>query len=246
MQRERMKQGVKTVNSSTSISANLGGIKPSPRRQNTSVTFTSTSVPETLEEILGKFQQKEKVVRTLASGIVASPVFHHAMRHIGELLKNETGLVHSVSRLENMLGHLQGLLVRETRNHLRNSSNLSLPLAETVRKGKSSDEVSKQVDSKLDGISSKLKRISSVLTKLQIKGKERNNTVTTRSNIEQPGNFTRVDEKHNKLIELLLKRFNKLETLIQRKRDSITVSYVADEKHRIQWKHDYKLSCYST
>ncbi|KAJ7382471.1 hypothetical protein OS493_034632 [Desmophyllum pertusum] len=215
---------VKTVNSSTSISANLGGIKPSPRRQNTSVTFTSTSVPETLEETLGKFQQKENVVRTLASGIVASPVFHHAMRHIGELLKNQTGLVHSVSRLENMLGHLQGLLVRETRNHLRNSSNLSLPLAETVRKGKSSDEVSKQVDSKLDGISSKLKRISSVLTKLQIKGKERNNTVTTRSNIEQPGNFTRVDEKHNKLIELLLKRFNKLETLIQRKRDSITVS----------------------
>ena len=189
-----------------------------------SLTIASTSVPESLESTLGTLQGKAKVVRTLASGIVASPVFHHAIRHIGELLKNESGLVHSVSRLESMLGNLQRLLANETRNHVRNSPNFSFPLVDTVQKVNSSKEISKQVDSKLDGIATKLKRISSVLTELQIKKRENNNTIIEKSNIQRPGNFTRVDEKHNRLIELLLKRFSKLEAVIQRNRYFVTLN----------------------
>ena len=218
----------KTVKENISSSILAGVIKSlsSGEIVTGSVTITPTPVPQTLEDTLGKLhvQEKEKVVRTLASGIVASPVFHHVVRHIGELLKNETGLVHSVSRLESMLGHLQGLFVRETRNHLRSLSNVSLPLAETAKKINNSDEISKQVDLKLDGISAKLKRISSVLTELQIKRRENNSTVVTKSDIGRPGNFTSVDEKHNRLIELLLKRFNKLEAVMQRKREFVTAN----------------------
>jgi len=214
---------VNTDNIRNSIKATPSVLEPqsSGRFVTRSLTIASTSVLESLEDTLGKLQGKEKVVRTLASGIVTSPVFHHAIRHIGDLLKNETGLVHSVSRIESMLGHLQNLLARETRNHVRNSVNFSLPLVDTVQKGNSSNEISKQVDSKLDGISTKLKRISSVLTELQIKKREKNSTIVEKSLIERPGNFTTVDEKHNRLIELLLKRFSKLEALIQRNRDFV-------------------------
>ena len=193
--------------------------KSSRKFETKSLAIASTSILERLEDTVVKLHGKEKVVRTLASGIVASPVFHHAIRHIGELLKNESGLVHSFSRIESMLGHLQNLLARETRNHVRNLANFSLPLVDTVQKGNSSEEISKQVDSKLDGISTKLKRITSVLTELQIKKRENNSTIIEKSNIERPGNFTTVDERHNRLIELLLKRFSKLEAAIQRKRD---------------------------
>ena len=218
---------VKTENVRNSTKATPSVLKPqsSGRSVTKSLAMASASVLESLQDTLGRLQGKEKVVRTLASGIVANPVFHHAIRHIGELLKNETGLVHSVSRLESMLGHLQSLLVNETRNHVRNSPNFSFPLTDTVQKGNSRNEISKQVDWKLDGISTKLKRISSVLTELQIKKKrEKNSTIIEKSNIERPGNFTRVDEKHNRLIELLLKRFSKLEAVIQRKRDFLSVN----------------------
>ncbi|KAL9963278.1 hypothetical protein ACROYT_G032462 [Oculina patagonica] len=219
----KAQNSINTENLSSSIRAttDVFGSITSGTIATRSVTITSTSAPETLADRLGKLhvQEKEKVVRTLASGIVSSPVFNHAIRHIGDLLKNESGLMHSVSRLESMLGHLQGLLVRETRNHLKSSPNVSLPLVETVQKGNSSGEISKQVGSKLDGISKKLKRISSVLSELQIKRRGNNSTLVAKSNIEQPGNVSRVDEKHNRLIELLLKRFNKLEAAIQRKRD---------------------------
>ena len=186
-----------------------------------SVDVTSKPLQRTLEETLGKVKEKQKVVRALASGIVSSPVFHLAVRHIGELLKNETGLVHSVSRLETMLGHLQTLVLRETNNHLRTLANLSLPFNETVNKGDSSSEISKHVDLKLEGISSKLKKISSVLTALQLKRRDPKSTVIERSKIERPEKLTRVDNKHNKLIELLLKRFTKLEAMIQTKRNNV-------------------------
>ena len=186
-----------------------------------SVDITSKPLQRTLEETLGKVKEKQKVVRALASGIVSSPVFHLALRHIGELLKNETGLVHSVARLESMLGHLQRLVLRETNNHLRTSANLSLPFNETMDRGDGSSEISKHVDLKLEGISSKLKRISSVLAALQLKRRDPNSTVIERSKIERPEKLTRVDNKHNKLIELLLKRFTKLEAMIQTKRNYV-------------------------
>lgn len=185
------------------------------------VNVTSKPLQRTLEETLGRVKEKQKVVRALASGIVSSPVFHLAVRHIGELLKNETGLVHSVSRLESMLGHLQRLVLRETTNHLRTSANLSLPFNETMNKGDGSSEISKHVDLKLEGISSKLKRISSVLTALQLKKRDPNSTVIERSKIERPEKLTRVDNKHNRLIDLLLKRFTKLEAMIQTKRNFV-------------------------
>ena len=199
------------------------------------VNVTSTPLSRTLEETLGKGKGKEKVVRALASGIVSSPVFHLAVRHIGELLKNETGLVHSVSRLESMLGHLQKLVLRETSKHLKTSTNLSLPSTETVTTYNGSGDISKQVNSKLESISSKLKRISSVLNALQIKRRDQNINATEPSNIERPesinaverssidrpGTLTRVDKKHNKLLELLLRRFTKLEAMIQSKRDLV-------------------------
>ena len=196
-------------------------------------TSNSTPVVKTPREALGKVHNQEKVVRTLASGIVSSPIFHHAINHIGELLKNETGIVDSVSRLESLLGNLQRLVVNETRNHL-NSSALTSPLRGNEPRGNGSDRISKQVASKLDGISSKLRRISSVLTELQIKRKELNNTVETRSNVERPGNGTAKDRKRNNLIALLLKRLSKLETIIQRKRNPITGSSLAksgENKH---------------
>ena len=212
------------IRNSTKATPSVLETQSSRRFITKSLTIASKSVLERVEDTLDKLHGKEKVVRTLASGIVASPVFHHAIRHIGELLKNETGLVHSVSRLESMLSHLQNLLVNETRNHLRNSANFSLPLVDTLQKGNNSTEISTQVDSKLDGISTKLKRISSVLTELQIKRRENNSTTVEKSTIERPGNFTKVDEKHNRLIELLLKRFSKLEAAIQRKRDFLSVN----------------------
>ena len=185
------------------------------------VNVTSKPLQRTLEETLGRVKEKQKVVRALASGIVSSPVFHLAVRHIGELLKNETGLVHSVSRLESMLGHLQRLVLRETNNHLRTSANLSLPFIETMNEGDGSSEISKHVDLKLEGISSKLKRISSVLTALQLKRRDPNSTVIERSKIERPEKLTRVDNKRNRLIDLLLKRFTKLEAMIQTKRNFV-------------------------
>ena len=185
-----------------------------------SVNVTPTPLQTTLEETLGKLKEKQKVVRALANGIVSTPLFHLAVRHIGELLKNETGLVHSVSRLQSMLGHLQRLVLRETNNHLRTSANLSLPFNETImNEGDGSSEISKHVDLKLEGISSKLKRISSILTTLQLKRRDQNRTVNERSKIERPEKLTRVDNKHNKLIGLLLKRFTKLEAMIQTKRN---------------------------
>ena len=221
---------VKTENSRISISATLGVQDPATNGNilATTATLRSTSVAQTLDEVIGKVQDKEKVVRNLASGIIASPVFHHAINHIGELLKNETGIVGSVSRLESMLGHLQSLVVHETRNQLQSSSNMSLPLEDNVQKGNGSEEISKQVASKLDGISSKLKRISSVLTELQIKRKEPNSTLKARSDVERPGNLTRVDKKHNELIELLLKRFSKLEAMIHKNRGLIAGSSLAE------------------
>ena len=226
-----LSHSVKTehIRNSTNATPSKLESKSSRKFETKSLTIASTSILERLEDTLGKLQGKEKVVRTLASGIVTSPVFHHAIRHIGELLKNETGLVHSVSRIESMLGHLQNLLARETRNHVRKSANFSLPLVDTVQKGNSSDEISKQVDSKLDGISTKLKRISSVLTELQIKKRTNDSTIIEKSNIERPGNFTRVDERHNRLIELLIKRFSKLEAVIQRKRDFLFLNTLKTE-----------------
>lgn len=226
-----LSHSVKTEHIRNSTNATPSKLEPKSSRkfETKSLTIASTSILERLEDTLGKLRGKEKVVRTLASGIVTSPVFHHAIRHIGELLKNETGLVHSVSRIESMLGHLQNLLARETRNHVRNSANFSLSLVDTVQKGNSSYEISKQVDSKLDSISTKLKRISSVLNELQIKKRANDSTIIEKSNIERPGNFTRVDERHNRLIELLLKRFSKLEAVIQRKRDFLSSNTLKTE-----------------
>lgn len=226
-----LSDSVKTDHFSKSTKATPSDLEPksSEKFETKSLAIASTSILERLDDTLGKLQGKEKVVRTLASGIVASPVFHHAIRHIGELLKNETGLVHSVSRIESMLGHLQNLLARETRNHLRNSANFSLPFVDTAPKGNSSGEISKQVDSKLDGISTKLKRISSVLTELRIKRRENSSTIIEKSNIERPGNFTSVDDRHNRLIELLLKRFSKLEAAIQRKREFLSFNTLKTE-----------------
>ena len=182
------------------------------------LTAKSEPLSKTLQETLGKVKAKENVVRVLASGIVSSPVFHLAVRYIGELLKNETSLVHSVSRIESTLDQLQRLVLHETNNQLRAlGNNFSIPLNETVNKGNGSDEISKHVDLKFMGISTKLKRISSVLSALQLNRRDRN--TTERSNVEPPANLTRVDIKHNNLIELSLKRFTKLKDLINSKRN---------------------------
>ncbi|PFX18862.1 hypothetical protein AWC38_SpisGene16742 [Stylophora pistillata] len=198
-----------------------------------SSTVNSTSVAKTLGEAPVKMHSQEKVVRTLANGIVSSPVFHHAINHIGELLKNETEIADAVSRLESLLGHLQTLVVNETRHQLNSSTKMS-PLKGELVGSNGSGGITRQVASKLDGISSKLRRISSVLTELQIKRKEHNDTVEPRSNVERPGNLTKMDKKNNNLIALLLKRFTKLEAIIQRKRSSITGSSLAkssENKH---------------
>ena len=196
------------------------------------VNFTSTPLSKTLEETLNKVKRKDKVVRALASGIVSSPVFHLAVRHIGELLKNETGLVHSVSRLEDMLGHLQRLVISVTKNHVRNTTNWQLPIFNSLSRDSGTENISKQVNLKLEAISSKLKRISSVLSVLQLKSRSEQTDVNAveRSNIDRPGTstaifhkerpgvLTKADKKHNRLLELLLSRFNKLESMIQNKR----------------------------
>ena len=196
------------------------------------VNFTLTPLSKTLEETLNKVKRKDKVVRALASGIVSSPVFHLAVRHIGELLKNETGLVHSVSRLEDMLGHLQRLVIRVTKNHVRNTTNWQLPLFDSLARDSGTENISKQVNLKLEAISSKLKRISSVLSVLQLKSRSEQTNINAveRSNIDRPGTstaifhkerpgvLTKADKKHNRLLELLLSRFNKLESMIQNKR----------------------------
>ena len=195
-----------------------------------SVNFTSTPLSKTLEETLNKVKRKDKVVRALASGIVSSHVFHLAVRHIGELLNNETGLVHSVSRLEDMLGHLQRLVIRVTKHHIRNATNWQLPLFSPLARDSGNENLSKQVDLKLDAISSKLKRISSVLSVLQLKSHSEQANAVERSNIERPGKstaifrkerpgvLTKADKKHNRLLELLLRRFNKLESMIHNER----------------------------
>ena len=196
------------------------------------VNFTSTPLSKTLEETLNKVKRKDKVVRALASGIVSSPVFHLAVRHIGELLKNETGLVHSVSRLEDMLGHLQRLVISVTKNHVRNTTNWQLPIFDSLARDSGTENISKQVNLKLEAISSKLKRISSVLSVLQLKSRSEQTNINPveRSNIDRPGTstaifhkerpgvLTKADKKHNRLLELLLSRFNKLESMIQNKR----------------------------
>ena len=198
----------------------------------TLLNFTSTPLSKTLEETLNKVKRKEKVVRALASGIVSSPVFHLAVRHIGELLKNETGLVHSVSRLEDMLGHLQRLVISVTKNHVRNTTNWQLPIFNSLARDSGTENISKQVNLKLEAISSKLKMISSVLSVLQLKSRSEQTDVNAveRSNIDRPGTstaifhkerpgvLTKADKKHNRLLELLLSRFNKLESMIQNKR----------------------------
>ena len=197
-----------------------------------SVNFTSKPLSKTLEETLNKVKRKDKVVRALASGIVSSPVFHLAVRHIGELLKNETGLVHSVSRLEDMLGHLQRLVMRVTKKHVRNATNWQLPLFNPLARDSGTEILSKQVNLKLEAISSKLKRISSVLSVLQLKSRSEQTNINAveRSNIDRPGTstaifhkerpgvLTKADKEHNRLLELLLSRFNKLESMIQNKR----------------------------
>ena len=197
-----------------------------------SVNFTSTPLSKTLEETLNKVKRKDKVVRALASGIVSSPVFHLAVRHIGELLKNETSLVHSVSRLEDMLGHLQRLVIRVTKKHVRNATNWQLPLFNPLARDSGTEILSKQVNLKLEAISSKLKRISSVLSVLQLKSRSEQTNINAvdRSNIDRPGTstaifhkehtgiLTKADKKHNRLLELLLKRFNNLESMIQNER----------------------------
>ena len=196
------------------------------------VNFTSTPLSKTLEETLNKVKRKDKVVRALASGIVSSPVFHLAVRHIGELLKNETGLVHSVSRLEDMLGHLQRLVIRVTKQHVRNATNWQLPLFNPLARDSGTENLSKQVNLKLEAISSKLKRISSVLSVLQLKSRSEQTNINAveRSNIDRPGTSTAIfhkerpgilteaDKKHNRLLELLLKRFKNLESMIQNER----------------------------
>ena len=186
-----------------------------------SVSVTSTPLERILKETLRKMKEKEKIVRNLASGIVSSPVFNLASRRIADILKNETGLLHSVSRLEKMLGNLQTHVLRATELHLGKSANVSLLYNETKNTESNTSELAKHVDSKLNGISSKLKRISSVLKALELKRSIQNRTVTDKSELSRREHVAKDNDMHNKLIGLLLNRFSRLETLIKTKQESV-------------------------
>ena len=176
-----------------------------------SVNVTSSPLERTLNETR---RGKEKIISFPRSGIIASPVFNHATQHIEEELKNQTGLLLSVSRLENMLGDLQKNVLRASELHLGKAFNLSLVFNES-----NTSEMTKHVDIRLNRISSRLKHISSVLKALQQKGYEENAAAVEKSKVAASENGTKLDDKHNELIERLLKRCSKLEALIKSQKD---------------------------
>ena len=176
-----------------------------------SVNVTSSPLERTLNETR---KGKEKIVSSRTSGIIASPVFNHTTQHIEEELKNQTGPLLSVSRLENMLGDLQKNVLRASELHLGKAFNLSLLFNES-----NTSEMAKHVDFRLNRISSRLKHISSVLKALQQKGYQDNAAAVEKSKVAASENGTKLDDKHNELIERLLKRFGKLEALIKTQKD---------------------------
>ena len=172
-----------------------------------SVDVTSSPLERTLYETR---KRKEKIVSSLAKGIIASPVFNHTTQHMKEELKNQTGLLLSVTRLENMLGDLQKNVLRASELHLGKPFNLSLAYNDS-----NTSKMAKHVDFRLNRISSRLRHISSMLKALQQKGYQQNAAAVEKSKVAVSENGTKLADKHNELIERLFKRFGKLEALIE-------------------------------
>ena len=205
-----------TKNENNSSSSAISGGKKFQELGSGTLAVASVNVSSPLERTLNETRKgKEKIVSSLESGIIFSPLFNLASQHIEEVLKNQTGLLLSVSRLENMLGDLQKNVLRATKLHLEKPFNLSLADHES-----NTSEIAKHVDFRLNHISSRLKHISSVLKALQQKGYQQNATVVETSKVAASQNGTKPDDKRNELIERLLKRFSKLEALIKTQKGS--------------------------